>query len=236
MDSTNRTEFKEIMDGLAEYYQKPKMTKVMLQIFFGALDRYSMEQVRSAMTEHIKNPDGGQFMPKAADVIKHINGFQALDGRVEANEAWNIALQSSDERDTVVWTDEIAIAMTACSEILMQGDKVGARMAFIEAYRKACDAARGEGKPVHWYASLGSDSRMREGAIAKAVELGRLSASKYQNLLEHSNQPEASMQNLLTNTEKAAVGSEAAREALDELRGILESDEPEVDRKGLVSD
>ncbi len=106
-----------------------------------------------------------------ASILQRI---QASDGRPGKDEAWAIALMSSDESDTVVMTDEIQLALGAARPVLDLGDKVGARMAFINAYERLVTKARDEGKPVNWHVSIGFDANRRLEAITKAVQLKRI--------------------------------------------------------------
>jgi len=99
---------------------------------------------------------------------------QAADGRPGKDEAWAIALTSSDESDTVVMTDEIQVALGAARPVLNLGDKVGARMAFIGAYERLIQAARNEAIPVNWHVSIGFDAGRRIEAINAAVQMKRI--------------------------------------------------------------
>lgn len=114
--------------------------------------------------------------------------IQAADGRPDPNEAWGIALASSDESDSVVTTDEIQLALGAARPILSAKDKIGARMAFISAYTRFVETARGEGKPVKWSLSMGFDPQRRLMAVQEGVRMGRLSqevANEYRLQLTH---------------------------------------------------
>lgn len=102
---------------------------------------------------------------------------------LSANEAWGLALTGLDDRQTVVWTQEVATAMGAARPVLDQGDKVGARMAFISAYEREVGAAKAEGREVKWQVSLGYDPAGRKAAIEEAVKEGRLPAPKVEHLL-----------------------------------------------------
>lgn len=100
--------------------------------------------------------------------------IQAEDGRPGRDEAWAIALASNDEFDTVVMTDEIQLALNAARPVLDVGDKIGARMAFINAYDRFVTEARTNGQAVNWHISLGFDAGRRVAAINKAAELQRI--------------------------------------------------------------
>lgn len=111
------------------------------------------------------------------------------DGRPGRDEAWAIALQAGDERDTVVLTSEIMAALQVARPILAARDKVGARMAFLNAYDRLTDQARQEAQPVKWELSLGFDPDLRVRAIEQARDLGRLPAPEADRLLlQHAQQ------------------------------------------------
>jgi hypothetical protein len=143
-------------------------------MYFRSLGAHSLDQVRSALDGHVRDPQRGRFMPLPADVIAQIEGTAAADGRPGAEEAWAIALRSSDENETVIWTREIAEALGIARPILKVGDEVGARMAFREAYNRLVDEARRSHMPLSWEASLGYDPQRRDEALRAGVEAGRL--------------------------------------------------------------
>lgn len=74
MDNSNKSEFKATLDGLSEYYQKPVLSVVAMQLYFASLEEYDISQIHSAIGKHLKNPKNGQFYPKAADLAGHIEG------------------------------------------------------------------------------------------------------------------------------------------------------------------
>lgn len=120
-----------------------------------------------------------------SDIVSRI---AAADGRPAKDEAWGIALQSADERDTVVWTVEIQKAYDAARPILAAGDKVGARMAFNAAYERLLVTARATGEPAQWMASIGWDGQLRARAFETAVKLERLAPAQAVAMLQHSGQ------------------------------------------------
>jgi len=105
------------------------------------------------------------------------------DGRPSSDEAWAIALQATDEADTVVWNQEIQRALSAARPILEVGDKVGARMAFRESYDRAVRLNRESGVAPQWSASLGWDQQRRTAALESAQSLGLLSGPQVAGLL-----------------------------------------------------
>ena len=106
-----------------------------------------------------------------------VSRLQASDGRPAADEAWAIALQACDERETVVWSTEIAAAFDIARPVLNAGDKVGARVAFREAYARLVADARAANRQVAWSASLGWCLERRAMALETARDRGYLPAS-----------------------------------------------------------
>lgn len=104
---------------------------------------------------------------------------QESDTRPGGDEAWSIALRGFDEAATIVTNDEIAEAMAVAQPILNAGDKIGARVAFRDAYERIVRTARerGAGRP-QWYPSLGYDPHGRSVAIEQAVARGLLSQER----------------------------------------------------------
>jgi hypothetical protein len=111
-----------------------------------------------------------------ADIISRID-----DGRPGADEAW--AMIPVDERGSCVWTMEMAEAWGIAYPLIVEGDRIGARMAFRDAYTRIVADSRAHLRKVQWMPSLGRDQRGREEALAEAVEKGRLSQTHAQSLL-----------------------------------------------------
>jgi hypothetical protein len=171
MRDQDRKAFAEALTAAAEVYGKG-VSEAAAEVWFVALREVSIEQFRAAMMAHMRDPEGGQFMPKPADVIRQIQGAAKRDGRPAADEAF--AMLPKSERDSAVWTQEMATAWFAGACDLYATDRVGARMAFRESYERACEAARQRGEPVTWTLSLGQDPHGRAESIRKGIEQGRL--------------------------------------------------------------
>ena len=118
------------------------------------------------------------------DVVSRID-----DGRPGVEEAWS--QMPFNESQSVVWSDEGAKAFGIALPLLDEGDKVGARMAFKEAYTRMVGEARDEGRPVSWTPSLGYDKNGRSAALSEAVALGRLTYEHAEGLAPGLPQPKA---------------------------------------------
>lgn len=84
MQEVDKREFAEVW-GAAWAMHGKSVSPQLLSIAFEALRAYSIEEVRIGLTRHIQSPDTGQFFPKPADVIKHIDGNSGSRAMV----AWN---------------------------------------------------------------------------------------------------------------------------------------------------
>ncbi|NLY16626.1 MAG: hypothetical protein GXZ05_09665 [Gammaproteobacteria bacterium] len=123
-----------------------------------------------------------------------------LDGHPEPNEAWAIALRASDETASAAMTAEIATALHASSPVLAAGDEVGARMAFIDSYKRCLMESRRERKPVRWYLSPGHCPHGRLSEIERMKREGMIGETEKTQLIEQHTQ-----QALLTSPEVGAV-------------------------------
>lgn len=131
-----------------------------------------------------------------ADILSRLD-----DGRPGPEEAWaTVSPALADERVTIVWTEEMALASAPARAIV--DDPVAARMAFLECYRRMVQQARDDKQPVLWTPSLGYDARGREGPLLEAVRRGRLGAVHVAGLLPHRNEPAPEIAALLKSEPK----------------------------------
>lgn len=184
IDPNDKREFAGIMEAVMLLYGKDS-TPALLRLYWNALTDFPIEQVRWAFDHWVKDAKQGTFMPKPADIIRTI---QEVTGTPEsqwltANEAWATALPAMDEAATVVWTPEIAKAFEIARPLLEEGDKIGARMAFIPAYDRLVDQAKKENRAPVYEVSAGWDSNMREIAVQTAVTAGLLPPPKEDPLM-----------------------------------------------------
>jgi len=105
MDNTpvERIEFSSMMKTLWDMYGKP-FTKELGEIYWAALSKFELEDVRRAFNQHVHNPDGGQFVPKPADIVRILEGSH----NTKALEQWSLvvrAISSIGPYATVVFDD-----------------------------------------------------------------------------------------------------------------------------------
>jgi len=183
LDPTDKAEFADIMTVTMSLYGKDA-TQALMRVYWAALVAYPMEQVRHAFSAWVQDPQQGTFMPKPADIIRTIQDASGSVQWLSANEAWAIAIRAEDESRTIVWTKEIAQAWQLALPIMEEGDKIGARMAFIPAYERLVKQAQLEGRTAQWQVSQGWDPHQRQVAIEQAVSAGLLPPPKPEPVLQ----------------------------------------------------
>lgn len=105
MKDADRTKFAELLTGISEIYGKP-ISRVSMQLWFDALKDYEIDEIASALSRHVRNPDTGKWIPKPADVIAAIDGT-AADAAYLAWTKVEEAIQRVGSYETVVFDDPI---------------------------------------------------------------------------------------------------------------------------------
>lgn len=135
------------------------------RVFAGDLDGFPDAAILAALSRCRKEVKG---LLTVQDVVSRVD-----DGRPGVEQAW--AMLPHDENTSTVWTDEMAHAWGIAGPLMLEGDRVGARMAFKEAYTRAVADARDQKLPPKWTPSFGRDPGGRQAAIEDAVRNKRLS-------------------------------------------------------------
>lgn len=76
--------FTAVMEACCEYYGRKELSEAAMMIYFRALEDYSLAEVQHGISVHLRNRETGQFFPKAADIIRGIEG----DSESTADQAW----------------------------------------------------------------------------------------------------------------------------------------------------
>jgi hypothetical protein len=147
-----------------------QLSEAAARVFADDISKYPEMQVLAALRRCRREVRGKLTV---ADVVGRLE-----DGRPTPDEAW--AMLPHDERQSVVWTDEMARAWGIAAQL---EDRVAARMAFLSAYRRLVQEARDAATAVTWTPSFGHDPLGRERAIELAVEQGRISTERAALLL-----------------------------------------------------
>lgn len=139
-------------------------TPAAARVFAQDLEGFADEAVMAALTRCRKEVKG---ILTVQDVVSRID-----DGRPGVEQAW--AMIPHDEESSVVWTEEMAMAHGVAYQLLIDGDRIGARMAFKEAYAKFVAEARDRKEPPKWTPSLGGNPTGRQMALIDAVRANRM--------------------------------------------------------------
>ncbi len=131
------------------------------------------------------------------------------DGHLLPNEAWAVAITAADEAATVVWSEEAAQAWANSARALVAaGDRVAARMAFIETYQRLVREAKAQRRPAAYAMSLGHDASSRDGVLRAAVAAGQLPPGMVEPYLLPTGQPLALPAPLRELVGQLAIGRE----------------------------
>ena len=111
MISSDKKRFAKIMALVGELYSK-QISPELMKIHWNALIEYPIDDVDRGYQRHMQDPDSGQFLPKPADVIRHIGG----NTQSQALLAWaklEKALGSVGHMSSVVFDDPIIHAIVS---------------------------------------------------------------------------------------------------------------------------
>lgn len=143
-----------------------KPSAIMMMV--NDLVEYDFQTVVNALDRCRRELSGRLTLKAILDIVAPGGGW------LSADEAWSLALPARDERNTVIWTDEVRRAWFFALPTLQLGDKVGARMAFIGAYNREVADAKNSGRKPIFTPSIGDDDLLRDAAISQAQERGHL--------------------------------------------------------------
>ena len=73
MTRDDYTDFAEAWFQVSEVYGRTPSDGAM-DLMFNALQRFSLDDIKRALTAHVNDPQHGDFPPKPADVVRHIEG------------------------------------------------------------------------------------------------------------------------------------------------------------------
>lgn len=142
------------------------LSPAALAVYVEDLGGYPVESVLRAL-QSVRREARGRLTVKAI-----LDRLGASSGYIGGSEAWAMAQVAADERATVVWTGEMQRAWGVAQPLMAAGDKVGARMAFLEAYERFCTEARAAGRVPEITVSRGWDSALVAPAVERAAAAG----------------------------------------------------------------
>ena len=77
-------QFAKIMSVLGELYSKP-LSEILIEIYWRVLKNYSLQEIKAVVYSYINHENEGSFMPKPADIIRHIHQQE----KQKALDAWS---------------------------------------------------------------------------------------------------------------------------------------------------
>ena len=177
MTESKKVKFTAALAGVASFYGA-ELTQMSLAIYWNTLRKHELEAVQAAIHSHIKDPEHGRFMPKPADIIRHLPADR--NPIMGADAAWEVAMRARlwDEDATIVVPKAVFMAFPLA--IWNTGDKIAACMAFKDAYPAAL-AKYGDEVEV----SLGLHGDSRTPAIMEAVRRNLITSEMALRVLPH---------------------------------------------------
>jgi hypothetical protein len=160
-----------------------EITEERLELYAEHLADIPRQQLQAAFWKASRDL---KFFPKIAELRELAGALSdALsDGRPGPEEAWaRMPKGERMEHDSVVWCAEERAAYSACRSLLLNGDQIGARMAFKERYEREVAEARSQRKPVQWIMSPGHDIDQRLTILATAIQEKRMSVESALNFV-----------------------------------------------------
>jgi hypothetical protein len=167
---------------LAEAFGE-KLTEERQDIYCGSLADIQQKQLdiafRRARCEL-------KWFPKIAELRELAGALSDAgnNGRPGPEEAWaRMPKGEGMEEDSIVWCEEERMAYAACRSLLLEGDQIGARMAFKERYERELAEARAQQRPVQWTVSAGYDIEHRLISLAEGVQEKRITLASALNFV-----------------------------------------------------
>lgn len=162
---SDKKKFLEIMTSCSSVYRQ-EADKSTMRVFWQLLEAYPIEAVEKAFINHLRS---NKFFPTPSEIIASLDVKYKHLG---SDEAW--AMMPRSEFESVVWTEEMAAAYAVAFDLINEGDRIAARMAFKNAYERLCNEASLMQKPVVWTVCKGYDKSLIEPVLQKAVLQGRI--------------------------------------------------------------
>lgn len=144
------------------------LSEAAVKVYIADLQTYPLRAAEEAL-QRTRREHKGRLSLGA--VIERIS-----DERPGADEAW--ATLPKTEAETAVLSEEMRSALAIAQPLIDDGDLIGGRMAFKDAYTRAVSDARAAGRPAKWSISTGWDAQWRVAPLAKAVAAKRITVEQ----------------------------------------------------------
>ncbi len=74
MNKEDLNNFQQTMDNLCQLYGRQLLRENELDMYFQTLWEYPFNQIKAAVNAHLRDTSEGQFFPKPANLIRHLEG------------------------------------------------------------------------------------------------------------------------------------------------------------------
>lgn len=108
MTDGDMRDFSEVLTAVYALYGK-EVTAPVMELWWSALQRFEITDIRKALSSHVTNTDNGQFLPKPADIIRALEGTTQTKGLT----AWSKvekAIRSVGAYQSIVFDDPAVMA------------------------------------------------------------------------------------------------------------------------------
>jgi hypothetical protein len=113
------------------------------------------------------------FVPSLSEFRSWCRPISEIDSAwLSPDQAWAVAVESTDENKTVIWTEQTAQAFGFVQALLEIGDKFSAARAFKERYAALVERAKAKWEQPKVCTSLGHDQEHRIAVVQQAQHLG----------------------------------------------------------------
>lgn len=105
MELHDKPTFFSLLIGIAELHGR-ELSETVLEIYWGALQSFTLPDLQRAFSTLLTNPDTGQYLPKPADIVRMLTG----NSQTQALQAWakvERAIRQVGSWQTVVFDDPI---------------------------------------------------------------------------------------------------------------------------------
>ena len=112
MQDFDKAHFEILMNATTVLYDRQNMNGDRLSMYFNALERFSIDDIKSAINSHAQDPDIGQYFPMPAHIIKYMDG----GSETQAGAAWtkvDKSIRTVGPYQNIVFDDAIIHAVIA---------------------------------------------------------------------------------------------------------------------------
>ena len=170
MKLINLMELKKLIEPVARSQKQAFDPSILQSVWYPPLCDYTCDEIAYGIQQELKT---SKFNMKPAGIIDHLR--KGL-GHPPAHVAWSYCLHDHISSGWI--TDTIIAAYGMCEESYRDGDKIGAKQIFLQAYDQQVSIAEAASIPAKWFWSGVSEGLQKTEASIKLVNLGHMPKSR----------------------------------------------------------